>query len=82
MTRYMKVKEFAMMRQLSPWTVYRMVERGEIDFERFGRTIRILVRGDRLGGPAANSQFAHKDGNQVRFDSRTRVAKRCASETV
>ncbi|GEM_PF-2649722 len=46
MTEYLKVKEYAKMRQISPWTVYRMVEREseEIEFERHGRTIRIVVR--------------------------------------
>lgn len=46
MTQYLKVKQYAKMRQISPWTVYRMVERDsdEIEFERYGRTIRIVVR--------------------------------------
>lgn len=43
MTDYIKVKDYAAARKLSPWTVYRMVERDEIDYERFGRAIRIRV---------------------------------------
>jgi|AntAceMinimDraft_11_1070367.scaffolds.fasta_scaffold49967_2 excisionase family DNA binding protein len=44
MTEYMKVKEYADNRGLSPWTVYRLIEKGEIESERFGRCIRIIVR--------------------------------------
>ena len=46
MTKYLKVKQYAKLRQISPWTVYRMVERdsNEIEFERNGRAIRIVVR--------------------------------------
>jgi len=46
LTQYLKVKQYAKARQISPWTVYRMVERDseEIEFERHGRTIRIVVR--------------------------------------
>jgi len=43
MTTYLTVKRFAEERCLSQWTVYRMVERDEIDYERFGRAIRIVV---------------------------------------
>ena len=44
MTEYLTVKDYAKSRQLSPWTVYRMVEKDEIEFERFGRAIRIVVK--------------------------------------
>jgi excisionase family DNA binding protein len=40
----MKVKDYARAAQVSPWTIYRMVERDEIEFERFGRAIRIAVK--------------------------------------
>lgn len=43
MTEYMKVKDYARAAQVSPWTIYRLVERDEIEFERFGRAIRIPV---------------------------------------
>jgi len=43
MTEYMKVKDYAEHRRLSPWTVYRLVEKGEIESERFGRCVRIVV---------------------------------------
>lgn len=41
MKQYMKVKDYAKATQVSPWTIYRLVERDEIEFERFGRAIRI-----------------------------------------
>jgi excisionase family DNA binding protein len=41
--QYMKVKDYARAAQVSPWTIYRMVEKDEIEFERFGRAIRIVV---------------------------------------
>lgn len=44
MTEYLKVKEYAKERQLSPWTVYRLIDNGEIDFVRLGRSIRVVVR--------------------------------------
>jgi excisionase family DNA binding protein len=44
MTEYMKVKDYAKARSISPWTVYRLVDQREIEFERFGRCIRIIVR--------------------------------------
>ena len=44
MKRYMKVKDYARAAQVSPWTIYRMVERDAIEFERFGRAIRIAVK--------------------------------------
>ena len=52
MTKYLKVKQYAEMRQISPWTVYRMVERdsNEIEFERSGRAIRIVVREPQISG--------------------------------
>ena len=42
MTEYLTVKDYAKSRRLSPWTIYRMVEKDEIEFERFGRAIRIV----------------------------------------
>jgi excisionase family DNA binding protein len=44
LTEYLTVKDYAKSRQLSPWTIYRMVENDEIEFERFGRAIRIVVK--------------------------------------
>lgn len=44
MTEYLTVKDYAKSRQLSPWTVYRLVGKEEIEFERFGRAIRIAVK--------------------------------------
>lgn len=44
MKQYHKVKNYAADRELSPWTVYRQVERQEVEFERFGRSIRIVTR--------------------------------------
>lgn len=44
MAEYLKVKDYAQQRQLSAWTVYRLIENGEIESERFGRSIRVVVR--------------------------------------
>ena len=49
MTQYLTVKKYAEERGLSEWTVYRLVDREEIAFERFGRAIRIIVRTDSRG---------------------------------
>lgn len=49
MTRYLTVKKYAEERGLSEWTVYRLVDREEIAFERFGRAIRIIVGTDSRG---------------------------------
>lgn len=43
MAKYLTVRQYSKERNLSPWTVYRMVDRDEIEYERFGRAIRIRV---------------------------------------
>jgi len=43
MAKYLTVRQYSEERNLSPWTVYRMVDRDEIQYERFGRAIRIRV---------------------------------------
>jgi excisionase family DNA binding protein len=52
--KYMKVKDYARAARVSPWTIYRMVERNQIEFERFGRAIRIAVN------PPGGNNIEHK----------------------